>query len=128
MPPVTAPLTVFHKLLHPHLHLLRHIHLRPLNLTVGAWQLVLWAAMVPGAWLLYRYVYRRQSGHRRMAWVMFASVVVFQAAAYTTFAIWRNADLLLVLLWASLLALLAGAALLPSLRIGTPRQPGPAQG
>jgi hypothetical protein len=122
-----APLALLHRLLHPHLHLTRHIHLRSLNLTVSEWQLVLWAAMVPSAWLLYRYVYRRHAGHRRMALVMFGGVVVFQAAAYTTFAIWRNADVLFVLLWASLLALLGGAALLPSLRIGPPGQPGAAE-
>jgi hypothetical protein len=121
-------LALFHRLLHPHLHLTRHIHLRPLNLTVSAWQLVLWAAMVPGAWLLYRYVYRRGAGHRRLALILFGGVVAFQAAAYTTFAIWRDADVLFALLWVSLLALLGGAALLPSLRVGPRGRPGPAEG
>jgi hypothetical protein len=59
---------------------------------------------------------------------MFGGVVVFQTAAYTSFAIWEDADVLFVLLWASLFALLGGAALLPSLRMGPRGRPGPAEG
>ena len=113
-----------HRLLHPHLHLGRHIHLRSLNLTVSAWQLVLWAMMIPAGWLIYRYLYRRGAGSRRVAWIMLGAVVCFQLAAFVSFGIWRDADVLFALLWCSLLAFLAGAALMPALRFRPPRQPG----
>jgi cyanate permease len=119
-------LALFHRLLHPHLK--SHIHLRPLNLTVGTWQLALWALTLPAGWALYRFVYQRRRARQRLAWGMFGAVVVFQATAYVTFAIWRNADVLLVLLWLSLLSLLAGASLLPALRTDSGPRPGTAGG
>jgi hypothetical protein len=108
------------------LHLGRHIHLRSLNLTVSEWQLVLWAMVIPLGWLIYRYVYRRGRAHGRVAWVMLALVVCLQLAAFVSFGIWRDADLLFALLWCSLVAFLAGAALMPTLRFRPPRRTGSA--
>lgn len=112
-------IALFHRLLHPHFR--RHIHLRSLDLTVGTWQLVLWLAVIPAAWALYRFVYHRRPAHRTLAYAAFVAVGLFQASAYLSFALSRNADVLFVLLWCSLLALLTGGALLPSLRFGGPR-------
>jgi multisubunit Na+/H+ antiporter MnhF subunit len=113
---------LLHPFLHPHLR--RHIHLESLNVTVGAWQLLLWAFIIPTAWALYRFVYRRQAPRRRLAYCLLATVVVLQAAAFLIFALSRNADLLFAMLWMSLVSLIAGAVLLPQLRFegGRPAQ------
>ena len=57
---------------------------------------------------------------------MLAAVVCLQLAAFVSFGIWRDGDLLFALLWCSLLTFLAGAALMPALRFRPPRRPGPA--
>ena len=113
---------LLHPFLHPHLR--RHIHLASLNVTVGAWQLLLWAFIIPTGWALYRFVYRRQAPHRLLAYGLLAAVVVLQAAAFLTFALSRNADMLFAMLWLSLVSLMAGAVLLPQLRFegGRPAQ------
>jgi multisubunit Na+/H+ antiporter MnhF subunit len=113
---------LIHPFLHPHLR--RHIHLGSLNVNVGAWQLLLWAFIIPTAWALYRFVYRRQAPHRRLAYCLLATVVVLQAAAFLIFVLSRNADLLFTMLWMSLVSLIAGAVLLPQLRFegGRPAQ------
>ncbi|HEX2016818.1 MAG TPA: hypothetical protein VGN69_08995 [Solirubrobacteraceae bacterium] len=103
-------------LFHLHPHLRRHLHIRGLNLSIGRWQLILWFTIIPLTWALARFVYNRRPAHRRVALGLFAAVGVLQMAAYVSYAIWRNADVLFVLLWASLVALLAGASLLPWLR------------
>jgi hypothetical protein len=107
---------------------LRHrIHLRSLNVSVGTWQLLLWLMVVPVTWALLHFVYRRRPSHRGLSYALFATGVVAQAAALVSFAISRNADLLFSLLWLSLVALLAGAALLPNLRLPVPGRAGPAE-
>jgi hypothetical protein len=108
--------TVFHRLLHPHLR--HHVHLRSLNVTVDVWLLLLWAAIVPLAWLLWRFVYLRRPPNLRVALALIGGVLVLQAAGFVSFALDRDANLLFSLLWCSLLSLLAGLALLPILRFG----------
>lgn len=110
---------LLHRLLHPFLHpqLRRHIHLGSLNVTVGAWQLLLWVFIIPLVWALYRFVYHRRAPHRRVAYALLGAVVPLQIAAFVIFALSRNADLLFAMLWLSLVTLLSGAVLLPQLRV-----------
>ena len=116
--PAAKPEGLLHRLLHPFLHptLRHHIHLGSLNVTVGAWQLLLWLFIIPTAWGLYRFVYRRQAPRPRLAYGLLAAVVVLQAAAFLVFALSRNADLLFTMMWLSLVSLITGAVLLPQLR------------
>jgi hypothetical protein len=118
--------TVLHRLLHPHLR--HHIHLRSLNVTVDVWLLLLWVAIVPAAWLLWRFVYVRRPPNLRLALVLLGDVVVLQTAGFIAFALDRDANLLFSLLWCSLLSLLAGLALLPILRFGGDDGPRPRTG
>jgi len=111
-------------LFHLHPHLRRHIHLRALHLSIGRWQLILWIAVIPLAWALARFVYRRRPPRRRLAIGLLAAVAALQVSAYVSYGVWRNADVLFVLLWGSLVSLLAGAALLPGLRLRARRRPG----
>jgi hypothetical protein len=120
--------SLLHRLLHPNLR--RHIHLGhlgSLNVTVGAWQLLLWALAIPLGWALYHFIYRRVSPRWDLAIGLLASVVLLQLAAFVSFAVWRNGDVLFSLLWLSLIALLAGVALLPQLRFRVPRPTRPQQ-